>query len=121
MGSETVVWKKDQVIYNFDDQSDFGYLLKEGEVEIQSESNITVGYINEGEVFGEQSVLLGTNRTVTAKASKDCVAIKIPRENLIEEFSKSSVLIKAILRSTYLRLTNLNSTKKTNLQNLFDG
>ena len=121
MGSENIIWEKGQIIYNFNDQSDFAYLLKEGEVEIQSESNITVGYINEGEVFGEQSVLLGTNRTVTAKASKDCVAIKIPRENLIEEFSKSSVLIKAILRSTYLRLTNLNSTKKTNLKNLFDG
>ena len=43
------------------------------------------------------------------------------RENLLEEFSKSSVLIKAILRSTYLRLTNLNSTKKTDLKNLFGG
>ena len=121
MGSETVIWKKNQIIYNFNDQSDFAYLLKEGEVEIQSESNITVGYINEGEVFGEQSVLLGTNRTVTARATKDSVAIKIPKENLLEEFSKSSVLIKAILRSTYLRLTNLNSTKKTDLKNLFDG
>ena len=59
MGSETVIWKKNQIIYNFNDQSDFAYLLKEGEVEIQSESDITVGYINEGEVFGEQSVLCG--------------------------------------------------------------
>ena len=119
MMSETVIWKKDQIIYNFNDISDFGYLLKEGEVEIRSKSSVTVGYINEGEVFGEQSVLLGTNRTVTAKATKDCVAIKIPKENLLEEFSKSSVLIKAILRSTYLRLTNLNSTKRNDLKNLF--
>mgnify|MGYP002037451838 CR=1 FL=1 len=93
--------------------------VSQSEVEIRSKSSVTVGYINEGEVFGEQSVLLGTNRTVTAKATKDCVAIKIPKENLLEEFSKSSVLIKAILRSTYLRLTNLNSTKRNDLKNLF--
>ena len=58
MGSETVIWVKiKSSIISMTNQSDFAYLLKEGEVEIQSESNITVGYINEGEVFGEQSVL----------------------------------------------------------------
>ena len=120
MSTETVSWVKGQIIYKYNDESNFGYLLKEGEVEILSKKGIKVGYINEGEVFGEQAVLLGTNRTVSAKATKNCIAIKIPKSRLLEEYSKSSILIKAILRSTYLRLTNLNSTKKTNLKNIFE-
>ena len=38
------------------------------------------------EVFGEQSILLDTNRTVTAKASKDSVALKIPKDSLLDEY-----------------------------------
>ena len=103
MSTETVSWVKGQIIYKYNDESNFGYLLKEGEVEILSKKGIKVGYINEGEVFGEQSVLLGTNRTVSAKATKNCIAIKIPKSRLLEEYSKSSILIKAIKRPTKVK------------------
>ena len=69
-------------------------------------------FINDNEVFGESSILLGTKRTVTAKATQDSEGIKIPQEKLLKEFNKSSTLIKAILRSTCIRLTNLNNTIK---------
>ena len=110
-----IQFKAGEVIYKFDDKSDCAYFLKKGEVKIISEKGNTVGYINEDEVFGEQSILLGTNRTVTAEAAKDCLAIKIPKYKLIQEFNKSSTLIKAILRSTCMRLTNLDNTISTNL------
>ena len=116
MSNDQVYWKAGQTIYNFNDESDFAYLLKKGEVQIISDRNINVGFINENEVFGEQSILLGTRRTVTAKASKDSEAMKIPRENLLKEYEKSSILIKAILRSTYLRLTNLDHTMQNDLK-----
>ncbi len=76
----------------------------------------TVGFINEEEVFGEQSILLDTKRTVTAKASKDCLAIKIPKNTLLSEYRKSSSLIRAILRSTCIRLTNLDNSIHTSLE-----
>ena len=110
-----ISWKSGTTIYNFNDPSDFAYFLIDGEIEIISENGNTVGYINQKEVFGEQSILLDTNRTVTAKASKDSVALKIPKDSLLDEYKDCSTLIKAILRSTCIRLTNLDNTIKTNL------
>lgn len=110
-----ITWKSGTTIYNFNDQSDFAYFLIDGEIEIISANGNTVGYINQKEVFGEQSILLDTNRTVTAKASKDSVALKIPKDSLLKELNNCSTLIKAILRSTCIRLTNLDNTIKNNL------
>ena len=113
--------KKNTVIYKYGDKSDFAYLLKEGAVEILSENGTKVGYVNAKEVFGEQSILLDTPRTVTAQvAIEKSAAIKIPKETLLKEFKESSILIRAILRSTYLRLTNLNTTITQDLKNFFD-
>jgi len=118
MDNDLVSWKAGTIIYNFNDESDFAYLLKEGEVEVISEKGIKVGFINENEIFGEQSILLNTKRTVTAKAAKDSSAIKITRETLQKEFEKSSILLKAILRSTYMRLLNLDNTIEKDLKDL---
>ena len=104
------------IIYNYDDESDCAYFLKKGEVEIISKKGTTVGFINEEEVFGEQSILLDTKRTVTAKAAKDCLVIKIPKNTLLSEYRKSSSLIRAILRSTCIRLTNLDNSIHTSLK-----
>tara|TARA_B100000287_G_scaffold114295_1_gene106462 strand:+ start:1831 stop:2205 length:375 start_codon:yes stop_codon:yes gene_type:complete len=115
--NDLIKWKAGTVIYNFNDKSDYAYFLKKGEIEIISEKGTRVGFINDNEVFGESSILLGTKRTVTAKATQDSEGIKIPQEKLLKEFNKSSTLIKAILRSTCIRLTNLDNTIKKNLEN----
>jgi len=120
VGEEFITWEPKTVIYKFGDQADFAYLLKEGAVEILSENGTRVGYVNAKEVFGEQSILLNTSRTVTAVAIEKCAAVKIPKETLLNEFKESSILIRAILRSTYLRLTNLNTTITKDLKNFFD-
>ena len=117
---EYISWEPNTVIYKFGDQSDFAYLLEKGAVEILSENGTKVGYVNAKEVFGEQSILLETPRTVTAVAIEKSSAVKIPKETLLKEFKESSILIRAILRSTYLRLTNLNTTITKDLKNFFD-
>ena len=71
---------------------------------------------NTNEIFGEQSILLGTKRTTKTNATKNSSAVIIPKKKLINEYENSPIIIKAILRSTYLRLTNLNSTKKKSLK-----
>ena len=83
-----------------------------------SKNSVRVELINKKEVFGEQSILLNTKRTVTIKTTKDSVAIKIPKKTIIVEFQNSSKLIKAILRTTYLRLMNLDNTIKDNLDSI---
>ena len=117
---EYISWEPNTVIYKFGDQSDYAYLLEKGAVEILSENGTKVGYVNAKEVFGEQSILLETPRTVTAVAIEKSSAVKIPKETLLKEFKESSILIRAILRSTYLRLTNLNTTITKDVKNFFD-
>ena len=117
-GINSVNWKSGTTIYKIGDEADFAYLLEKGEVEVLSKSSVRVGFINEKEVFGEQSILLNTKRTVTLKTTKDSVAIKIPKKTIIAEFQKSSKLIKAILRTTYIRLMNLDNTIKDNLDSI---
>ena len=118
MSEENISWTAGEIIYKAGDESEFAYLLTKGEVEIISEKGTRVGFINENEVFGELSILLNTKRTVTAIALRKSKALLIPRENLLNDYNKTSFFIKAILRSTYMRLTNLNSTIKSDLKNL---
>ncbi len=118
MSGEKISWAAGEVIYKAGDQSEFAYLLTKGEVEIISDKGKRVGFINEDEVFGELSILLSTKRTVTAIALKESNALLIPKKNLLDDYNKTSFFIKAILRSTYMRLTNLNSTIKIDLKSL---
>lgn len=111
-------WKAGDTVYSVDDDSKCAYLLKDGEVEVLSNNGIRVGFVNKNEIFGEQSVLLNTKRTVTIRATKDSSAIVIPKKTIVSEFNNASKIIRAILRSTYLRLTNLDNTIKENLDNI---
>ena len=118
MSRENVSWAVGEIIYKAGDQPDFAYLLTKGEIEIISEKGTRVGFVNEDEVFGELSILLNTKRTVTTIALKESKALLIPKKNLLNDYNKTPFIIKAILRSTYMRLTNLNSTIKIDLESL---
>mgnify|MGYP003327749591 CR=1 FL=1 len=118
MNEENISWKAGEIIYKIGDEPDFAYLLTQGEVEIISDRGTRVGFINEDEVFGELSILLNTKRTVTAITLKESKALLIPKKNLLDDYNKTSFFIRAILRSTYVRLTNLNSTIKIDLESL---
>ena len=118
---EYISWEPNTIIYKFGDKSDFAYLLEEGVAEILSENGTKVGYVNAKEVFGEQSILLDTPRTVTPIAIEKSYRGKNTKKKLfLKEFTESSILIRAILRSTYLRLTNLNTTITQDQKNFFD-
>ena len=118
MGEENISWTAGEVIYKVGDEPDFAYLLTKGEVEIISDKGTRVGFINKDEVFGELSILLNTKRTVTAITLKESKALLIPKINLLNDYNNTSFFIRAILRSTYMRLTNLNSTIKIDLKSL---
>ena len=120
MGEENISWTAGEIIYKVGDEPDFAYLLTKGEVEIISDKGTRVGFINKDEVFGELSILLNTKRTVTAITLKESKALLIPKINLLNDYNNTSFFIKAILRSTYMRLTNLNSTIKIDLKSLDD-
>ena len=100
----SVNWKAGTTIYKIGDEADFAYLLEQGEVEVLSKNSVRVGFINEKEVFGEQSILLNTKRTVTLKTTKDSVAVKIPKKTIIAEYPKFIKAYKSNLKNYLLKV-----------------
>ena len=99
MINDLISWKAGEIIYKFNDISDYAYLLKEGEIEILSENGTKIGFVNADEIFGEQSCLLDTKRTVEARALKDSKALGITFDS--KGFSTFFLLFSAFLIKGY--------------------
>ena len=68
--------------------------------------------LGKGEVFGESSLLLGTKRTVTARAdTKKVVANIIPKDYFLK-LKRNDLVLNALIRKTQIRLIDAN--KKIN-------
>ncbi len=102
------VWKKGDVIYNINDPSKCAYLIVSGRVSIFSSSGLHLGDIGPDEVFGEISCYMDKAHSVSATAASDCVAVKIPKEELKRIIRNTHPVIMGMLRSTYLRLSDSN-------------
>lgn len=109
-------WKKSRIIFEIGQKSDCAYILISGEVQLKSKDNIEIGIIGEDEIFGEQSCLLGTNRSVTAIATKDSEVFKVSKEILLEQYKKTPVIIKSILRTNYIRLKEQNLNRSLDIK-----
>lgn len=90
-----ISWTAGEVVYKVGDEPDFAYFLTKYEVEILSEKDTRVGFINEEEVFIELSILLNTKkRTVSTIALTESIALLIPKENLLNDYNKAFFLLK---------------------------
>lgn len=105
---EIVYWKKGELIYDIGDKPDSAFIINSGQVEIQSSEGIKVGTIKENEIFGDKACILNLKRSVKAIAFMDTSAIVVSRDILLQAMKNTPVIIKAILRSTYLRLDGAN-------------
>jgi CRP-like cAMP-binding protein len=81
--NKIMTWKQGDIIYNINDEPKYAYLLEKGEVELISKNNVKVGYINSGEIFGEQACLLRTKRTLKTIATKNSRAVLISKKKII--------------------------------------
>ena len=74
----------------------------------QTQNGLLLGRVGEGEVFGETSCILQTNRSVKALAGEHQVlATKIPHFSL-KRMVRGDKALSAILRKTQLRLIDSN-------------
>ena len=106
---KNINWKPHEVIYKAGDDPDGVYLIKEGTVVLYTPDGLKLNEISDKEIFGESSIILGTQRTVTAKTGKNQVfATYIPRSNFLQLIEKDTAL-SAIIRKTQMRLVDSNS------------
>ena len=108
MNKDIIYWKKGDVIYDIGDNPEAAFIINSGQVEIKSSEGIKVGIIKENEIFGDKACILGLKRSVKAIAFIDTSAIVVSRNVLLDAIKDTPLIIKAILRSTYLRLDGAN-------------
>ncbi len=109
---KSIIWEPGELIYSTGNISDEAYLILEGFVNLETSDGYRLSRLGIGEIFGETSLLLGTKRTVTAKACDQKVVANIIPRDYFKKLKENDVVLNAIIRKTQVRLIEAN--KKTN-------
>jgi len=111
-----VLWDSNEVIYRAGDPSHEAFLIMEGSVELFTAEGLRLNRIGSNEILGETSLLLNTERTVTAIASSvGAKATRIPRQYFTEIANRDKVTA-ALIRKIQFRL--IDSNKQSNMLGL---
>tara|TARA_B100001248_G_scaffold146568_1_gene110105 strand:- start:76 stop:549 length:474 start_codon:yes stop_codon:yes gene_type:complete len=108
----SIIWNPGELIYEIGSIPEEAYLILEGYVNIETVDNFRLNRLGIGEIFGETSLLLGTKRTVTAKACAQKVVANIIPKDYFLKLKDTDVVLNALIRKTQVRLMDAN--KKAN-------
>ena len=97
-----------EIIYEIGDRSELLYLIHSGTVSIRTRHGLEVGILNDGEIFGEVGRVIGSPRTVTAKAKTNCTVYEINWKKLQEKLDGADAVLVAIIRGLSLRIGDAN-------------
>ena len=109
---KSIIWDPLETIYEIGNIPEEAYLIMEGYVNIETGDKFRLNRLGEGEIFGETSLLLGTKRTVTAKACSQKVVAQIIPKDYFLKLKSTDVVMNALIRKTQVRLIDAN--KKIN-------
>jgi CRP-like cAMP-binding protein len=84
------------------------YLIHSGTVSIRTRHGLEVGILDDGEIFGEVGRVIGSPRTVTAKAKTNCTVYEIDWSNLQTKLDGADAVLVAIIRGLSLRIGDAN-------------
>ena len=111
-------FSKGDNIYSIDEKSDFVYLIHSGQVGIYSRHGLELGSLGEGEIFGEVGRVIGTLRTVNARAKTDCKVFLIEWAKINEKLESADPVIGAIIRGLANRIGDANELAEKHWQEL---
>ena len=111
-------FSKGDSIYSIDEKSDFVYLIHSGQVGIYSRHGLELGSLGEGEIFGEVGRVIGTLRTVNARAKTDCKVFLIEWAKINEKLESADPVLGAIIRGLANRIGDANELAEKNWQEL---
>ena len=103
-----VKFNEGDTVYSLGDEAKNVYLIHSGPVSIRSKHGLELGLLGPGEIFGEVGRVIGTPRTVTAKAKTDCIVYEIEWENLQKKLDQADPVLVAISRGLSLRIGDAN-------------
>ena len=103
-----VKFNEGDTVYSLGDEAKNVYLIHSGHVSIRSKHGLELGLLGPGEIFGEVGRVIGTPRTVTAKAKTDCIVYETKWENVQKKLDQADPVLVAISRGLSLRIGDAN-------------
>ena len=97
-----------ELVYEIGDRSEHLYLIHSGTVSIRTRHGLEVGILSDGEIFGEVGRVIGSPRTVTAKAKTNCTLYEINWANLQKKLDGADAVLVAIIRGLSIRIGDAN-------------
>jgi CRP/FNR family cyclic AMP-dependent transcriptional regulator len=101
------IYNPGDVMIRQGDTADFVFNLTEGTAEVVVDG-ITVGVIEEGEIFGAMAVLTDSDRTATVMAKTRCSVVKVPKEQFADLIKSNPGTILSLLVDMANSIVNLN-------------
>ncbi|MFL2656427.1 MAG: cyclic nucleotide-binding domain-containing protein [Burkholderiaceae bacterium] len=101
----TIEYTNGSLLFKKKDEATNFYVLKSGEVELfDPDENKVLAVLKPGASFGEQAILAGGVRSVSAKAKGDVVCMEISADALKNMLENSPGTIKPVFEALLLQL-----------------
>jgi hypothetical protein len=117
LGPNEVYFAKDQVLFEKGDKADFFYVLVSGKVALFEPSNQSfIANLEPGSSFGEQAILVGGVRSLSARAAEPTICKAISAQTLGKMLDQEQGTIKPVVYALLLELYMSNDLKSQGLK-----
>jgi len=110
-----VTLQADKILLSEGEESHSMYLLQEGQLIVtrkDGDKEVTLGYINPGEIVGELSFLDQEPRSATVRAVKECKLAQIPLKTIDEIFKSQPQWLEVFIKTLVKRIRHADSRIK---------
>ena len=101
-------WEAKELVYKAGDKSASAYLVLDGSAEIISADGIRLNSFGPNELFGEASLVLQTDRTVSVRAGPSGLTAKVIGSTSLKRRLQKDLFLSALVRKLETRLIEAN-------------
>ena len=107
-----ILMLEDEVLFSQGDDGNKAYMVVSGKLSVEVDKN-EVGYMSDGEVFGELALLLNQKRSATVKSIKSTELIEIDKEGLDSILNSASDQVRGMIIKLCEELSKRTEFQKT--------
>ena len=102
------IWDPNEIVYKAGDKSVSAYLVLDGSAEIISADGVKLNSFGTNELFGEASLVLKSDRTVSVVAGPSGLSAKVISSANLRKRLQKDVFLSALVRKLETRLIAAN-------------
>ena len=102
------IWDPNEIVYRAGDKSISAYLVLDGSAEIISADGVKLNSFGPNELFGEASLVLKSDRTVSVVAVPSSLSAKVISSANLRKRLQKDVFLAALVRKLETRLIAAN-------------